>query len=162
MTLGFAMHLGDEWAGGIQVEELAALCLRRHRFRHAMRGKDYTRSIGSLIQLVNEHGTQTFEALDNEAVVDDLMAHIDRRTVFLERQFDNADCPLDTRAEAAWTRQQQLELRLRSRWLVLRGASHGEPAWLQSGVVERRFEKSAAGHQKSSGRRNNGGTGGRQ
>ena len=41
-TLGLAVHLADQRAGGVEIEQLALLGIRRHRFRHAV-GREHDR-----------------------------------------------------------------------------------------------------------------------
>src|ERR1700761_8852663 len=156
MTLGLDVHLRDQRTGCVQIEEFAALGFGRHRFRHTMRGEDYTGAIRRLIQLVDEDRAEAFQPLDDRTVVHDLVAHVDRRAILLEREFDDSDRPLDTGTEAARACEKQLQLRLLRLWLVWREAFHDKPAWLQSGVLERLFEKSAAAYKKSSERQKNG------
>ena len=110
MPLRLDMDLGDERAGGVEIVELAALGFGRHRFGHAMGREDHAGAVGRLVQLVDEDRAQLLQPLDDEAVVDDLVAHIDRRAIFLERQLDDADGPLDARAEAARGCQEQLQI----------------------------------------------------
>ena len=72
------MHLGDERAGGVDLEQLAKLRRLRHRFRHAMGGEDHRAvAIGDLVELVDEDGALGLEVVDHEFIVHDLMAHID-------------------------------------------------------------------------------------
>ena len=54
-----------------------------------------------LVGLVDEHGALGAEVLDDGAVVDDLVADVDRRPVQLERPLDHRDGAGHARAEAA-------------------------------------------------------------
>ncbi len=97
-----------------------------------MGGEDHPRTLGGLPKLVDEHGAQALQPLDHKAVVYDLVAHIDRGPEFFERQFDDADGPVDAGAEAARRCQQQCHLGLHG------SVTHGPRAfiprsrWLQS------------------------------
>ena len=59
------------------------------------------RSVGHLVELLDEHRALGLQAVDHEPVVDDLVADIDRRAVVLERQLDDPDRAVDAGAEAA-------------------------------------------------------------
>ena len=75
--------------------------LRRHRLGHAVGGEHHRPVGGALVQLLDEHRAQRLQPLDHVAVVDDLVAHIDRRAVLLDRPLDDLDRPVDAGAEAA-------------------------------------------------------------
>ena len=66
-----------------------------------MGGEDHRYPVGHLVELAHEHRPLRLEALDDELVVDDLVADIDRRAVALDRQFDDPDGAIDAGAEAA-------------------------------------------------------------
>ena len=66
-----------------------------------MRRKDDRPIVGNLVELVDEHRAEPAQAVDDEAVVDDLVAHIDRRAEPLERELDDLDRAVDAGAEAA-------------------------------------------------------------
>jgi 4-hydroxy-3-methylbut-2-enyl diphosphate reductase len=55
--------------------------------------------------------TQTTLSVDDEAVVDDFVAHVDRRAEPLDRQFDDLDRPVDACAEAARCRDEDAQRR---------------------------------------------------
>ena len=57
-------------------------------------------------QFVDEHRALGFQLFDHRAVVDDLMADIDRRAVAAQRLLHDADRPVDAGAEAARGGQQ--------------------------------------------------------
>jgi hypothetical protein len=65
-----------------------------------MRRKDHRPIIRNLVELVDEYRAQAAEPIDDELIVDDLMAHIDRRAEPLERELDDLDCAVDSGAEA--------------------------------------------------------------
>jgi len=71
-----------------------------------MGGKNDGRAgIRDFVQFFDEDGALGLEALHHVAVMDNFMAHIDRRAVFGERQFDDLDRPVDAGAEAARGRE---------------------------------------------------------
>ena len=58
------------------------------------------------IAFVDEDGSACLEIADDVDVVDDLLAHVDRRPVVVERQLDGLHGPLHSRAVAARRGQQ--------------------------------------------------------
>ena len=107
--LGLAVDLGDQRTGRIDVGQPAALRLGRNRFRHAMGRKHHRPVVGNLVELVDEDRAHLAQAVDDEAVMDDLVAHIDGRSEPLERELDDLDRPVDARAEAARRRDQHFQ-----------------------------------------------------
>ena len=74
----------------------------RDRLGDAVRREDHRLAgVGNFVELLDEHRALRLQALDDVAVVDDLVADIDRRPEFLERQLDDLDRPVDAGAEAA-------------------------------------------------------------
>ena len=66
-----------------------------------MRGKHHRPAVGHLVQLLDEHRAHSAQPVDHEAVVDDLVPHIDRRAEPLDRQLDDLDRAIDAGAKAA-------------------------------------------------------------
>ena len=111
--LGLAVDLGDQRAGGVEVEEVPRPRRLRHRLGTPCAEK-ITGCVGvrDLVELLDEDRALRLQALDDVAVVDDLVAHIDRRAEPLERQLDDLDGAVDAGAEAARRAQQDVERRL--------------------------------------------------
>jgi len=63
-------------------------------------------ALGHLGLLVDEHGAARFQVAHDVEVVDDLLAHIDRRPVQLECLLDGLDGALDPGAVATWGREE--------------------------------------------------------
>ena len=61
-----------------------------------------------LVQLLDEHRALGAQVVDHELVVHDLVAHVDRRAVQLERALDDRDGAVDAGAEAARLGEQDL------------------------------------------------------
>ena len=101
VPLDLAMDLGDQRAGGVGEQQPAAARLGRHRLGHAMRREHDQPVLGHLVQLLDEHRTQAAQLVDDVAVVDDLVADIDRRAVLAQGPLDHVDRALDPGAEAA-------------------------------------------------------------
>src|SRR4051794_37621124 len=104
--LSLAMDLGYEWAGGVDIGEPARLRGGGHRLRNAMRRKDYRPIVGNFVELVDEHRTEISQPVNHEAVVDDFVAYVDRRTEAFERKLNDLDRPVDAGAEAPRGRDQ--------------------------------------------------------
>ena len=115
------VHLGDERTGRVQIEEVARPPHRPAPIsaRHAPKRRPGMPVLGrDLRQLLDEHRAEVLQALDHIAVVHDLVAHIDRRAVFLQRQHDDLDRAVDAGAEAAGLAEPDRQRRLWRRQVV--------------------------------------------
>src|SRR5205814_6735868 len=81
--------------------EAARLRLRPHRLRHAVRAEHDGCAAGNFVELLDEHRALALQIIDDEAVMHDLVAHVDRRAELRERLLDDCDCPIDAGAESA-------------------------------------------------------------
>ena len=88
------------------VRRAAVARLRVHRGRDAVGGEHQQRALGHLVGLVDEDRAALLERLDDVPVVDDLLAHVDRRAVLLQGLLDRLDGAVDARAVAAGLGQQ--------------------------------------------------------
>ena len=59
-----------------------------------------------IVQLINEDRSSVAELLDDVLVVDDLLAHVNRRAVGLERALDRLNCAVNAGAVAARSGEQ--------------------------------------------------------
>ena len=65
-------------------------------------GREHHRPVvRHLVELIDEHRAELAQAVDHEAVVDDLVADIDGRAEPLERELDDLDRSVDSGTEAA-------------------------------------------------------------
>src|SRR5262249_8851453 len=79
---------------------------------NAVRREDHRLpGIGDLVELLDEDGALLLQSLDHMPIVDDFMAHIDRRAVALEGERDDMDRALDAGAEAARAAEHDIEQR---------------------------------------------------
>ena len=83
MDFGLAMDLGDQRAGGVEREEIAALQLPRGStcgtpWAEKITGASVVRNFG---EFLDEDRALGLQALDHVAVVHDLVADVDRRAV---------------------------------------------------------------------------------
>ncbi len=114
VDLRLAVDLGHQRAGGVEVEEVALPRFLRHRLADAVGGEDHRlRGRRNFRQRLDEDGALRLQAIDDVAVVHDLVAHVDRRPEFLQRQLDDLDRPVDAGAEAARAAEQDVEVGLR-------------------------------------------------
>ena len=101
IALAFLVHLGDQRTGRVEHRQGAVGRGILDRLGDAVGAEDGDRAVGDLVQLLDEPGALGGEFLHDPLVVDDLVAHIDRRPVALERLLDDLDRALDAGAEAA-------------------------------------------------------------
>ena len=66
-------------------------------------------AFGYLVEFFDKHGTFGFEVFDYVSIMHDLMADIDRRSMFFDGEFDDLYRPVDACAKAAWSREKNLE-----------------------------------------------------
>src|SRR5258708_39475497 len=99
--LRLPVNLGDQGAGLIDISEAALLRRPRNRFGNAVCRKNHRPIVRHLIELVDEHSAKAAQAIDDEAIVDDLMPHIDGRSEALECKLDDLDGPIDSGAKTA-------------------------------------------------------------
>src|SRR5690606_35163348 len=78
----------------------APLGLHAHRLRDAVGAEDHGGAVGHLVQLLDEDRAALLEIVHDVAVVDDLVAHVDRRAERLDRTLDDLDRAIDAGAEA--------------------------------------------------------------
>ena len=71
-----------------------------------MRGEDDAGTLGHLIGLLDEDRAALGQRLDNELVVDDLLAHVDGRAIELKGLFDDVDGAVHAGAVSARSRQE--------------------------------------------------------
>jgi len=105
MAADFQVDLGHQRAGGVEYFKAALFRLFAHRTRDAVGAEDDRRAIGNLVQFFDEHGPALAQVIDDKAVVDNFMAHVNRRAEQLQRPFHDADGAIDAGAETAWVGQ---------------------------------------------------------
>ena len=102
ITFALIVHLGDQRTGRIQDRKLACRSLLLDAFGDAMRAEDgdgVRRNLGKVLDEMSAFGLQ---ALNDVLVVHDFVAHIDRRTVFLQSALDNFDGADDAGTKTTW------------------------------------------------------------
>ena len=110
MALGLAMHLGDQRAGGVDDRAACGGAASAGTALGTPCAENTTgRSSGTSSSSSTKTAPLASQALDDVAVVDDLVADIDRRAVALERALDDLDGAVDAGAEAARAGEQDRE-----------------------------------------------------
>ena len=124
MALGLGMDFGDQGTGGVDKDHRPPRRLGWHRLGHAMGGEHHWPVVRAGVKLLNEDGAHGFKAAHDMGVMDNLVAHIDRRTPFRQRLFDDLDRPVDPGAEPPRRGQPDPERR------AARGGGQGRgPIW---------------------------------
>jgi hypothetical protein len=95
------MHLGHQRAGGIENVQAACLGLGTHRLRDAVGAENDGGAGGHFGEFLDEDRAFCLEVVDDEGVVDDFVADVDRRAELFQRAFDDGDGAVDAGAEAA-------------------------------------------------------------
>src|SRR5690348_1438953 len=121
VSLHLHVYLGDEGARGIEHGQAPLLRLVLHGVRDAMRGEDDRRAGRHLLQLLDEDGAEIAQPIDDVAVVNHLVTHVDGGSEELDRPFHDLDGAVHAGAEAARVGEKHLhqtfsffELRLSS------------------------------------------------
>ena len=110
VDFGLAVHLGDQRAGGVEREQVAAAGFGRNGARNPVRREDDRLAVvRDLVEFLDENGALLAQAVDHVAVMDYFVADIDRCAMNGERPFHALNGPHDAGAEAAWRAQQNLE-----------------------------------------------------
>ena len=103
---GLVVHLGHQRAGGVDGLQAALGRLRVHRRRDAVGGEHHGLALRHLVELLDEDRTARLEVGHDVLVVHDLLAHVDRRAVEVQRLLDRDHRPVDAGAVAARRREQ--------------------------------------------------------
>ena len=101
VALTLVVDLGDERAGGVDHLEAALAAPRLDRLGDAVRAEHRDRALRDLVDVSTKLRALALQRLDDVLVVDDLVAHVDRRPEAAQRPLDDLDRPLDPGAEAA-------------------------------------------------------------
>ena len=95
---GLAVHLGDERTGRVDRLEVAVGSTLHHGGRDAVSAEDDVSSLGNLLHLVDEDRALLLQRGHHVDVVHDLLAHVHRGTVTLERLLHGDHGTIHTRA----------------------------------------------------------------
>jgi hypothetical protein len=106
------MHFADKRTRGIQHREIATRSLVLDCLRHPMGAENSCRSGGDLVQLFDEPGALALKLVNDVAIVDDLVTHVNRRPVLHESAFHDLDSTYHACAETPRLRKNYLHRRL--------------------------------------------------
>ncbi|MCE3269673.1 MAG: hypothetical protein K0S57_70 [Ramlibacter sp.] len=128
------VHLRHQRAGGVEHVEAALPRLCLHRLADAVRGEHQRGPGRHLRQVLDEDGALGLEVVDDEGVVHDLVAHVDRAAELLEGALHDVDGAVHAGAEAARFGQQDLLGGHQSTPITCTSKVTGWPAsgWLKS------------------------------
>ena len=101
VALDFEMHLGDQRAGGVDDAESPGARALPFAGRDAVRAEDHALALGHFAEVFDEDRAFLLERLEHEAVVHDLMAHVERTAVSAQRTAHGLDRTVDAGAKAA-------------------------------------------------------------
>src|SRR6185295_3738356 len=108
VALPLAVDFGDQGTGRVQYGQLSDFGIVLDGPRHAMGTEDRDHTERHLRKIFHEASALCLQALNNIAVVHDLVAHVDRRSILRESPLDDLDGADDASTVAARLRQDDL------------------------------------------------------
>ena len=139
------VHLRDQRAGRVDGLEVALLGLAVHLGRDAVGREDHGLPGRHLVELLDEDRAARLEVGDDVLVVHDLLAHVDRGAVQVQRLLDGHHGPVDAGAVAARRRQEDGLVGLLRRQDERRAQIGGHASSLRTG--DGRAELSVSRHR---------------
>ena len=100
IALALVVDLGHQRTGRVEHRQAALRGLVLDALGDAMGAEDRDGVVGNFRHVLHEHGALGLEAFDDVLVVHDLVPHIDRRAVFLQRALDDLDGAHDASAKS--------------------------------------------------------------
>jgi hypothetical protein len=100
------VHLGHQRAGGVDGVQVTFGGRGINRRCDAVCGEHHDRALGHLVGLLDKHRTRFDQGVDHVAVVHDLVAHVDRGAVLLQRALHRLNGAIHTGAVATRLRQE--------------------------------------------------------
>ena len=101
----FHMYLGHQRTSGIEHGKAALRSFCFHRFRYTMRAKNQGSTRRHIFEVFYEYGATAFEVIHHIGVMDDFMAHIDRRAKFQQRTVDDFNGTVNSCTKSSGFRQ---------------------------------------------------------
>ena len=89
VTLALIVHLGDQRTGRVKDRKLARRGLFLDAFGDTMSAEDGDGVRRNLGEILDEMSALGLQALNDVLVVDDFVAHVDRRAIFLQSALDD-------------------------------------------------------------------------
>ena len=110
VAFALAVHFGNQRARGIENREVALDCFAFDGLGHAMRTENRARTGWNFGKVLDELRPHFLQALDDIAIVDDFVAHIDGRAVFGQSALDDLDGADHAGAKSARLSQDDLHI----------------------------------------------------
>ena len=101
IALDLEMHLGDQRAGGVDHAQTPVVRALPFAGRDAVRAEDHALALGHFGEVFDENRAFLDQRFEHEAVVHDLMAHVERTAIGAERATHGLDRAVDAGAKAA-------------------------------------------------------------
>ena len=101
----FHVHLGDQRAGRVKDLEPARTGFPLNGLAHAVGAEHQRRARRHVGQLLDEDRAFLLQVIDHIGVVNDLMAHVNRRAKLGQRPLDDFNGAVHPGAKAAWLGQ---------------------------------------------------------
>ena len=114
VALALAVHLGDQGTGGVDHRQAAVGGRVLDRAGDAVGAEHRDGARRHVLDLLDELDALGAQPVDDVAVVDDHVAHVDRRAVLVERALDDLDRAFDPGTETPGLRQNDSHVRLPS------------------------------------------------
>jgi hypothetical protein len=96
----FDVHLGHQWAGGVEDFQATAGRLGAHRLGNTVGTEDDDDVVRHLVQFLDKDRAACAQVFDDELVVHHFVAHVDRRPEDFQGAVDDFDRPVHAGAEA--------------------------------------------------------------
>src|SRR6056297_353169 len=101
VTRHFHMYFGHQWTGSIEHLERSLARLFPHGTGYTMGAENNDTVVGHLMQFIDEQRATRTQVVHDEAVVHDLVPHIDRRPEHLQSAIDYVDGTIHAGTESA-------------------------------------------------------------
>ena len=101
MPHDFHVHFRHQRTGGVEYLEPALRRFAAHGLRDAVRAEDDGGAGRHFVEFLDENRAALAQVLDDETVVHDFVAHVDRRAQGFDRALDDLDGAIDAGAETS-------------------------------------------------------------
>ena len=108
MRPAFPVNLGHQWAGCINHRQFSNSCFILDLFGNAVGAKDGHASVRNVADFFDKNGALAAQGFDDALVMNDFVAHINGRSINLQRALNDLYGALNTGAESARPYQQHV------------------------------------------------------
>ena len=106
----FHMDFSYQRAGSVENRQVTTLRFVAYCLRNPVGGENQDRAVRHFANLFDKNRPTLAQAIDDVAIMDNLVTNVDRRAVQRQRVFDNADSAVNAGAKTARVSQQDLHL----------------------------------------------------